>query len=368
MIGLMCCRIFLLGQMTMLPATMLQNAAAPTSQPAVAAQQPTSRPATGETMPATLKDAYGNTTFWKMFTGNTTLSPEEAMRAGFWLQAAKELIFATLAFIPRVFVALLFLLIFYLIYRGFRRVILGSMHQAHVDSSIRDLLGSLLKWGIMGFGLVIACNQIGIQITALLTGVSLIGLAIGFAAQETLANFIAGIVIFWDKPFKAGDWVEVDGIYGKVLRITFRSTRLLDLDGMMIIMPNTALLAHRVSNHSSYPDTRICVPIGIAYEADTDAARAALLATVAQDDRILKDPCAKVVVTECADSSVNMELRFWIRDNAIEKAIRCEYQEKVKTALDHASIAIPYPHMQVMLEDTPVTRALVDHVGVRKAG
>src|SRR5438094_315832 len=85
--------------------------------------------------------------------------------------------------------------------------------RAAVDESIRDMLGHLIKWSIMGFGLVVACNQIGIQIAALLTAAGVIGLAVGFAAQETLANFIAGIVIFWDKPFRVGDWLEIEETY-----------------------------------------------------------------------------------------------------------------------------------------------------------
>src|SRR6266542_5756672 len=136
------------------------------------------------------------------------------------------------------------------------------MTKANVDPSIRDMLSHLVKWTIMGFGIVIACNQIGIQIAALLTGVSIIGLAIGFAAQETLANFIAGIVIFWDKPFRVDDWIEMDGVFGQVQRVTFRSTRILNVDGEAIVFPNTHMLSGKLSNHSAHPLTRISVPIG----------------------------------------------------------------------------------------------------------
>src|SRR5205085_352755 len=159
------------------------------------------------------------------------------------------------------------------------------MKKANVDSSIRDMLGHLLKWSIMGFGIVIACNQIGIQIAALLTGVSIIGLAIGFAAQETLANFIAGVVIFWDKPFRVGDWIEVEGVFGQVQRVTFRSTRLLDLNGIAVVFPNTAMLSHRVSNHTTHPLTRVNVPIGIAYKESITDARKVLLGLTGGDSR-----------------------------------------------------------------------------------
>jgi len=186
------------------------------------------------------------------------------MEPEFWIASIQDLIIAVIAFIPRLIVAFFFLVAFWLTYRGIRRVVLGSMGKAHVDQSIRDMLGHIIKWAVMGFGLVIACNQIGVQITALLTGVSIIGLAIGFAAQETLANFIAGIVIFWDKPFRVGEWITVDGIFARVSRVTFRSTRMLNLEGETLIFPNTYMLSNRVLNHSSHPETRVNVPITLA--------------------------------------------------------------------------------------------------------
>jgi small conductance mechanosensitive channel len=232
------------------------------------------------------------------------------------------------------------------------------MAKAHVDSSIRDMLGALLRWSIMGFALVIACDQIGVQIAALLTGVSIIGLAIGFAAQETLANFIAGVVIFWDKPFKVGDWIIIDGMFGKVLRVSFRSTRMLNLNGETMVMPNTYMLANRVANHSTHPVIRVDIPIGIAYKESIDKARGALLETVDGDERICKDPPPSVVVSQCADSSVNLMLWLWIRDESVEKSVFYEYLEKAKKALDAAHIEIPFPHVQLLLENTPGLAAL----------
>jgi len=213
---------------------------------------------------------------------------------------------------------------------------------------------------------VIACNQIGVQIAALLTGVSIIGLAVGFAAQETLANFIAGIVIFWDKPFKVGDWVEIEGTFGQVKRVTFRSTRILTLDGEVIVFPNTQVLSNRLSNHTTNPINRVNIPIGIAYKDSIDSARKVLLHLVERDARVIRDPAPAVVVTECADSSVNLELRIWIADESIGRTIKYEYLEKAKNAFDAAGIQIPFPHLQLMVEETPAIHSLAG--GLRKAG
>lgn len=352
MLGLIVCKLLLIGQL------MVPGAANPPADAAPAATQPTTAPATAGK--EGLLDVFSKTRLGKLAMGDSEpLTIEDLKQPGFWIDTIKELIVATVGFIPRLIVALIFLFVFWLLYRGLRRMIVGPMGKASVDQSIRDMVGLLIKWGVLGFGLVIACNQIGIQITALLTGVSLIGLAIGFAAQETISNFIAGIVIFWDKPFKVGDWVEVDGIYGQIKRITFRSTRMLNLDGEVIVMPNTSMLANKLSNHSTNPINRVKVPIGIAYKESIDRAREVLLATTVGDERICKDPAPGVGVVECADSSVNLMLVFWIADESIERKIKGEYLEKAKKALDAAGIEIPFPHLQLFLEETAGLRALL---------
>jgi small conductance mechanosensitive channel len=216
------------------------------------------------------------------------------------------------------------------------------------------MIGGLLRWIIMGFGVVIACNQLGIPIVAMLTGVSIIGLAIGFAAQETLANFIAGIVIFLDKPFKIGDWIEVEDQQGSVTRVTFRSTRFTNLDGDVVILPNTAMLANRIVNKTTNLITRVNVPIGISYAESIDRAREVLIGALKDDPRISDYPVAEVEVRECAASSVNLVLHFWIREERYQDAMMWEYLEKCKKALDAAGVEIPYPHMQLLLDDKTV--------------
>lgn len=315
-----------------------------------------------------LGQVFGETRVGQMFQGRKQVTLQELRDPDFWIDTIRDLVVAVLGFIPRFVVALLFLVFFWMLYRAARRVVIGSMSRAAVDPSIRDMLNHLLKWAIMGFGLVVAGNQIGVQIAALLTAAGIIGLAVGFAAQETLANFIAGIVIFWDKPFKVGDWLEMgDGTYGQVQRVTFRSTRILDLNGQMIIYPNTHMLSNRVANHTTYPLTRVSVPIGIAYKEDIENARRVMLSTTHDDERVQKDPPAEVVVSGCGASSVDLLLRFWIDDASLDKVTVFEYIEKCKYALDAANIQIPYPHMQVLVEETQAIDKLAGGP-LRKAG
>ena len=328
-----------------LPGLDSVTAAAPATQPATDADRPERAGGVDDLAELTQK-RFEN------------LKVEQLYDVSFWLSFTKDATYWAIGFIPRLIVALFLLLFFWIIYRIVRKVVIGGMKAAGVDESIRDMLAMLLKWAIVGFGLIIAGNQIGIQIAALLTGVSIIGLAVGFAAQESLANFIAGILIFWDKPFKVGDWIEIEDHLGQVKRVTFRSTRLQDLDGDIVVLPNVKMLSEKLINKSTNPVTRANVPVGIAYKESIQQAREVLLKLVANDPRIEKVPEPEVVVHGLGASSVDLVLHFWIREEKYEDAMQYEYMERAKVALDEAGIEIPYPHMQLFVEQTPAIDAL----------
>ena len=278
------------------------------------------------------------------------MTVEQIVDPGFWRSFLLDAIRWTVGFIPRLIVAAFLVGFFWLVYRVARKLILTSMKAAGVDESIRDMLSHLLKWVVLGFGLIIAGNQIGLEIAALLTGVSIIGLAVGFAAQESLSNFIAGIMIFLDKPFKVGDWIEFNGQVGQVKRVTFRSTRMTNLDGDIVVLPNVQVLSTPMVNKSANAITRVRVNVGIAYDASIEDARQAILTLVRGDGRVEQMPAPKVDVINLGASSVDLEFRFWIKDEQYEHAMRNEYMEKVKLALDRAGIAIPFPHVQLVTD------------------
>ncbi len=310
-------------------------------------------------------DAGGleDTRFAQVARGERVVTLDELLTIGFWADSIRELAVALIALVPRVMVAIVFLIIAYVAYRAARRVVVGSLSRVSVDSSIRELVTVVLKWVIMGFGLVIAFNQVGLPITALLAGVSLIGLAIGFAAQETISNLIAAVVIIWDRPFKVGDWIAIEDTFGEVQRVTFRSTRILNLDGEVVVLPNVTMLSSRLTNHTTHPIQRVNVAVGIAYSADIDKARQVLLGLVKDDPSIEKDPPPRVHVVALGSSSVDLVLRFWIKDESEQNLREWEFLERAKKALDAAGIAIPFPHLQLLLEQTDAVKTLAGRNG-----
>jgi small conductance mechanosensitive channel len=206
---------------------------------------------------------------------------------------------------------------------------------------------------VIAFGLMFSLDNLGLNVTSVIAGLGIAGVALGFAAKDTLANLIAGVTILWDRPFRVGDRIEVEGSVGVVRKITLRTTRLDTARNEVVIFPNEKMVTEKIINHTMRPSLRVDVPFGIAYAADIQAARRVVLATTAGDEDLREKPEPAVVVTELADSSVNLELRVWLKDPIQEIGTRLRYMEKVKAALDEAGIEIPFPQLMLHMAEVP---------------
>ncbi|NBB72221.1 MAG: mechanosensitive ion channel [Bacteroidetes bacterium] len=248
--------------------------------------------------------------------------------------------------------ALLTFLTLYVIYW----VIDRALHQvldrsARIEAGLQSLLQRSYRVVAYVFIGAMVLSQLGVNVTALVAGLSIAGIAVGFAARDSMENFISGVTILVDEPFKVGDYIVVDDEYGQVHEITLRSTRIRTVRNEIMVLPNTQMITSRVVNHSKQNTLRIDIDFGIAYKEIPDEARQVLLPITEGDDRILPRPEPSVIVTEMADSSVNMKLRFYIRDASEELAVRWAYTEKVRETLREADIEIPFPHLQLFVDE-----------------
>ena len=131
-----------------------------------------------------------------------------------------------MAWLPSLFSAVLILVALWVIHRVTRPALVRIVARASLDPALARMLENVYQFTLMTFGALMALNQLGVNVGAALAGLGVVGLTIGFAAKDTLSNVISGFLIFWDKPFRAGDWVTVGDQYGKVAEITLRTTRL----------------------------------------------------------------------------------------------------------------------------------------------
>jgi small conductance mechanosensitive channel len=255
-------------------------------------------------------------------------------------------------YLPRIFAAILILAAFWLGFRVIRRPLEAALERMDIQETIRDLLvDKLFRYAVMLMALVMAADQLGFNVGAALAGLGVAGIALGFAAQDSVANVIAGIMIFWDKPFQVGDWIETEGEYGKVAEITLRSTRIRTMRNTFVVIPNKRVVDATLENCSKHGALRIDVPLGIAYKENVSEARKVLLDAVGRLDGLSAEHGSDVVVTELGDSSVNLAVRVWIDSGEHNRAVFSRVLESSKTALDEAGIEIPFPHLQLFVDD-----------------
>lgn len=206
------------------------------------------------------------------------------------------------------------------------------------------LIERMIKYGIWIAALLVILEIIGLQgaIFTALAGAGIAGIAIGFAAKDTLSNFISGIFLYMDRTFSIGDIIEIDGKVGKVVDIHLRKTVIRGFDNKIITIPNSRTAEAMVINYSQEPTRRVQVPVGIAYEADLEKATKIILDIVKKDEDFLNEPKPGVVVKGFGDFSVDLEARAWVENkDFLDKKVKLIKQ--IKIAFDKQGIEIPYP-------------------------
>ncbi|MFW6458904.1 MAG: mechanosensitive ion channel family protein [Halodesulfurarchaeum sp.] len=182
-------------------------------------------------------------------------------------------------------------------------------------------------------------------------------LAIGFALQDVIKNFVAGVFIYTDKPFRIGDWIEWDTYDGIVEDISLRVTRVRTFNNELLTVPNSQLTDGVIKNPVEAQQLRRTFTFGIGYEDDIEKATEIILDKATAHDGIMEDPGPSVRVTSLGDSAVDLQARFWIADPSRSDFIKTtsEFVQSTKTALEEAGINIPYPqrdlHGELTLEE-----------------
>lgn len=236
------------------------------------------------------------------------------------------------------------------------RVVTGVLTRAlgrtrRADAGVQQLIVRFARVVIISIAGIVVLDELGVAVAPFVAGLGIAGIAIGFAAQDTVQNLIAGVTIILDRPFQVGDNIELHDTFGTVEEITLRTTRVRTLDNQMAILPNANVITEKIINHSMLRALRVVIPFGIAYKESPQAAREAVLAITEGDERLHPDYPPAAVVTDLGDSSVNMALRIHLKDALLEVPVRLEYQEKVFEALRAAGIEIPFPHLQLFIDE-----------------
>lgn len=256
-------------------------------------------------------------------------------------EALSRQAFALAGKAPLVVEAVIVLAVFWVtarVVRGsLRRVLARTSTQGHVDF----VVARLAFIGVMTLGVVTALGMVGVSVAALVTGLGLAGFALGFAFKDILGNFLAGILLLFQRPFALGDQVRIESVEGTVENIRVRDTVLRAPDGTLVYLPNEKVFAATIVNMSAPSARRAEILISVDAGADLSLAVRTAATALAEHDAVLDEPPSDVLVTALADGAVKLACRFWVDATARPFAkAESDVAAALKAAMDEAQVGL----------------------------
>lgn len=235
-----------------------------------------------------------------------------------------------------------------IIARIVRLVVRRLVARSPADDFLGDLFGRLAGYVIVTVGLVYALEGLGVAVAPLLGALGIAGIALAFALQDILENFVAGIILQVRRPFTAGDEIESNGHEGTVLSLDVRTVTIRTPDGETIRLPSAAVMKEPIINHTQFGRRRTTIDVGVAYGSDLGAAAAAATDAVSRVDGVLDHPAPEGLVHTFGPSSVDLAVRFWHTPSiAAHWEVRDAAVRAVSAAFAEAGISIPFPQRVV---------------------
>jgi small conductance mechanosensitive channel len=229
---------------------------------------------------------------------------------------------------------------------------LGSA-RVHISHLLRRMIVLSVRNLVVLFGILIAISQLGVSLGPLLAGLGIAGFIIGFALQDSLANFASGMMILMYRPFDVGDTVEAGGVRGKVSHMSLVNTTFMTFDNQKLVVPNNLIWQTVITNVTAQSSRRVDLMFGISYADDIEKAERVLREIVAEHEAVLDHPEPMIKVHELGESSVNIIVRPWVKTSDYWDTY-WDLTKAVKLRFDKEGISIPFPQRDVhVIEHKP---------------
>ncbi len=211
---------------------------------------------------------------------------------------------------------------------------------------LRNMIENMSNRIVMLIGILIALAHVGISLGPMLAGLGVVGFIVGFALQDTLANFASGIMILFYRPFDVGDMVETGSVFGKVKHMSLVSTTILTIDNQTLVVPNNMIWGNVIKNVTAQNLRRVDMVFGVSYADDIPQVEQILKEILRDNKMVLKTPASDVKLHELADSSVNFVVRPWVRTENYWD-VHWDVTREVKMRFDAEGVSIPFPQQDV---------------------
>lgn len=249
-----------------------------------------------------------------------------------------------LDYLPSILFAFVIFLAGLILARLARNAVQRGFQRRATQKQTADLITRLVYYSLVILVVIAALQQAGVNLTAFLAGMGIVGFTIGFALQDVSKNFVSGILLTIQQPFQLGDTIQVGEFIGKVSAISLRATEMYTLDGRLVVIPNADIFTSPIINFNRPTKRRIELSVGVGYLSNLDQVREIALAAIRSIDGLLQEPAPVLYFNQFADSAINLTLYYWI-DTSVNDVSKAKDQGLValKIAFDEARIEIPYP-------------------------
>ncbi len=255
--------------------------------------------------------------------------------------------------------ALLIMLIGWWLAKRVVNLVDKALQRMQAEEILRGFVRNAVFAALMIVVVIAALQKFGVPTTSLLAMLGAAGLAIGLALKDSLSNIASGLMLIVQRPFKAGDAVQVAGVEGVVEQVRIFTTRMRTYQNELIVLPNSEITTKPIVNLTHKPLRRADVAVGIGYEERIDHVREVLLEVAKANPSVLRKPASDVIVANIGESSINIVLRAWIKTEVFAQT-RSELTESVHRSLTDAGINMPYPQRDVHVYHHGATDAGVD--------
>lgn len=249
--------------------------------------------------------------------------------------------------LPNMVVAIVVIIVFYLIAKGVRNLSGNLLNRAFNNKSLNELMQNIIYIAIIIVGMFVALGVLDLDktVTSLLAGVGVIGLALGFAFQDTAANFVAGVFLAVRSPIEIGDIVKSVDVMGKVHRINLRATEVRTFQGAHVVIPNKDVFQNPLFNFSQSGKRRIDLDCGVSYGGDLDKVKKVTVEAIENTEGVDKDMGVTFFYKEFGGSSINFQVRAWSGDISQPGFLTTQSNMiiNIKKAFDANDIMIPFP-------------------------
>jgi small conductance mechanosensitive channel len=247
---------------------------------------------------------------------------------------------------PKLFVAIVILIVGMFVGRWLGRMFDRMLRRMELEIPVRHLLVRVVRVLVLGLFLIMALQNLGVELLPLIAGIGVAGAGIALAMQGVLGNMVAGLTIIFTRPFRVGEYIAIVGVDGRVEAISLFSTVLSHADLSSVVIPNRKIVGEILHNYGKL--RQVDVLVGVSYDTDVAQAIAAVQEVLEANPRVLKEPAPVIQVVTLADSSVNIAVKPWVNVPDYVAASG-EVNRAVLESFRRRNIVIPFPQREIRI-------------------